>query len=155
MASSTHGLCLNAMANIGLGPAGSTCIVVSYNQKTETLQIGHISSIGGVTGIPSVGFLIGPMYSNAPDIKDLGGWFFTGGGSGELGSVTEGADLSLGNGPGNSDIFQVFSGAGGSVDLPFVEVGGEIHGGETYTRTQTWVSVPVPAFLDALFHGPL
>jgi RHS repeat-associated protein len=137
--SGTLGWCASGLADLGLALAGSFCYGLSYNSETEGFQLGSWESAGTGTGVPSVGFLIGPMWSNADEIHDLGGEFGGGGGSGELANVTAGADVMTGTSSSNRQIVTVHVGLGGSIDLPLVEAGFEIHGLMTNTWTQTWV----------------
>jgi hypothetical protein len=138
--SGTLGECGSGLLSLGVALTGSACIVVSYNNKTENLQIGSTETTGVGAGVPSAGFLFGPMDSNAHSINELGGRFAQLGGSGELLNLTVGGDAATGTSPTNRQIVVAQTGAGLSADLPGVEIGWETHGAATYTWTQTWTS---------------
>jgi hypothetical protein len=85
--------------------------------------------------MPTLGYFVGPVMSNAPHISDLGGDFGELGGGGEIGTVTAGGDVSTGLDAENRQIVVLNGDLGQSLDLPFVLAGFEIHGLVTDTGT--------------------
>jgi RHS repeat-associated protein len=136
----TVGICATGLFNGGIAAEGSGCAVMSYDRSRRNVQFGFTGATGVGLGMPSIGYSVGPMISNAPRISDLGGPFGKVGGSGELGTISAGGDVSVGTSPSNRQIVVLSGGLGQSLDLPFVVAGFEIHGLYTYTWTATVAS---------------
>ncbi len=148
----SSGLCVSALATLVRGLETFDCIVISYNKKTGIMEIGSTETGGSVHGTPGIGLLFGPEYSNAPVIPDFRGEFSVRGGSATVGPVSGGVDYSVGYAPNGSRIYELFGGVGPpSLVPPFLDLGGEIHEGYTYTYTQTWASFRVPSWLYGLY----
>lgn len=142
------GACVSALASLGLGYNQSDCLTVTFNCSSGELQFGGTDTSGIGTGMPSAGFGIGPMISNANQTADYGGWFgdLGGGGSGALVSV--GGDGFTGQGASNQQIVGGSLTIGPAVNLPAVIAGFEIHGAATYTWQSTFASFNVYGMFD-------
>jgi hypothetical protein len=89
---------------VGIDVQAQGCAVVSYDSQTGEVEGGVTGTWGVGLGMPTLGYEFGLMISNAAQINDLGGPFGELGGSGEIGTVTVGGDISTGTGSNNQQI---------------------------------------------------
>jgi RHS repeat-associated protein len=142
------GGCLSGAAIFGIELFTSGCEVATLNLSTGTFQPGYTKTGGVGTGIPSIGYLVGPEITNANSIAELGGPFAQVGGSGEIASLSAGGDFAIGLDQCGHTVWTAFGGAGQGLDLPWVAAGFEIHGGVTDTLTTTALSFNLYDFWD-------
>ena len=145
-----YGRCLSGTAIFGLQLFASLCDIVTLNISTGEVQLGGTFTLGGGTGTPTVGYLGGPLITNANFIGELGGIFGQVGGSAEGDSIGGGGDFAIGQGPCNKNVWTGFGGLGQSLDLPFIAAGVEAHGGFTNTWTGTIASFNVYRLWDKI-----
>lgn len=120
----TAGICATASAGIGLGGTASGCFAVSNT------DFGFTGTVGGGADLPgSADVGIGPMFSDAPCVSQLGGPFQYGGAS-----VGEGVSTNAEIG-GAGGTHYVWVGPGFGVQLPIPVA---VWGGATNTWTKTW-----------------
>jgi RHS repeat-associated protein len=138
----TLGHCNSAMYEVGLSAIASLCGVVSYNNRTHNLQLGLTGTVGiGGGGPVSIGTSTSNMYSNAPEVSDLGGIFGQVGGSGEFLGDSRGIDYSWGRAPDNRAVKVISLSSGLAFTLPEVPFGLEYHVLFTNTATDTILNI--------------
>jgi RHS repeat-associated protein len=138
----SRGVGVNGSLGLGFGViGGATLTHVSNGDLGLQVTVGPVAVAGGTASVT-----LGPQFSNAQSLDDLGGWFADLGASGgELGVL--GGDLFAGVGKNGNLIYGGQAGAGiGAKWFPPLEPV-EMHGGATYTflwkfgNTKSWEQI--------------
>jgi RHS repeat-associated protein len=128
----TKAFCLTGSAGYWLGGFSQVCMVAGIDDRNGRISIGTSETFGGPIQTPSASVQLAEMDSTARNVQQTGGPFWYGGISGTLVGPTMGAGLFEGtncDAPGG-----VVNGIESSVGLG---AGTEVHGGRSFTDTQT------------------
>ncbi|GAA1240970.1 RHS repeat-associated core domain-containing protein [Oryzihumus leptocrescens] len=142
----TIGPCLSGSAGAMLGGFLQACLVIGVDDRTGDISVGSTETIGGGGQTPEANLQLSAQASTARNVQQLGGPFGYGGLSGDLG-FSGGLGVFGGQSCGAPGGAVLGAEVGGGVGLAPVA---EVHGGVSYTWTQTFLSLSPSALLKEL-----
>jgi RHS repeat-associated protein len=124
----TLGGCIGGSAYAGYGVTGSICYYATPSGQSGLTVAGGAGSVGPF----GANLLIGPSFSNAQNLSDLGGWFIYAGGSVGEGPYSAGIEGLIGQNSCGKTIWSATPGWAPSLEVP-APLG--VEGGGSYTWT--------------------